>query len=371
MDLPTRFGFAFAGRTRYSRRTVLEYIKVLKAFCIELSQRGFEGAARLDEALATIGPFIVEEWFIRLRGQGKKGSTLRFRDAVLKKFMEWLTTQEAGQVRHPSDHPYSDGQLKTTAPHPPAVRYLLYSEVSDFIRCGLHDESQRCLVHFMYDTGARVSEVARVKRVDLPDLTLYPEFVMYFPLTLMGSKGRGDAIKERLTIISRPMLERLLKLHNNWRKYMQAQTLHSPDQMPAFLNSLGQPIATGAIQKLIQTASQRLQRAGKLLKPIYSHRLRHGTAVSILQSNHGRDYLENLVVCQRALGHTSIRTTERYGMIPAPIIAQMRQLGSQHGFMERYQEANYIYEQSFKPQRNHTENRGHGCRHRNAKRNQS
>lgn len=362
VDLPTRFGFACASRTRYSKETVREWMSVLKLFCQELSRRGFEGAAQLDDAIATIGPLLIEDWFIHLRNIGKSAATLRNRDSALKKFMSWLTTQEAGQIRTASDQPYADGKLKTPKPHEPAAQLLTYQEVSDFICRGFQNESERCIAHFMFDTGVRVSEVARVVQADLPNIDSYPVSVMYFPLVIKGSKGSGGGIKQRYTIISRPMLERLLRLHNNWRTYLRAQVDYSPGHMPVFLNVLGKPITKGAIQKQIHLASKMLRKTGVLLKNITPHSFRHGTAFSILQSEHGREFLENMVVCQRALGHNDIKTTERYTKIPAPIIAQMQQLGSQEGPRERYLEAQYIYEQSFKSQRNHTEKRGHGRR---------
>jgi integrase/recombinase XerD len=362
VNLPTRFAFACAGKSRYSKRTPEEHLKALKYFCEYLLTCDFGSTGTLDELIASVGPAPVEEWLMQQRNRGLSNVTLRYRDSVLKKFMNWLTTQEGGQVRQSMDHPYWDGQLKTTAPHRSELRYLSYQEVSDFILYGLYDESYRCLVHFMFDTGLRVSEIARVVQDDLPNVEAYPASVMYFALTVKGSKGRGGQIKKRYTIISRPMLERIFRLHNNWRVYLRAQAKYPRGMMPVFLNVLGQPITTGAIQKHIQVASKRLIKAGRLSKPVNPHRFRHGTAISILQSEHGREYLENLVVVKEALGHASIRTTEVYTMIPAPIIAQRQQCGSEHEFRERYCEAQFIYEQSFKAQRNHTENRGHGSR---------
>ena len=363
VELPTRFAFALAGRIRFTKRSVREYLNALKYFCTYLSLRGFGGARRLDEIIATMGPSLVEDWFMH-QSPNIGGETLRFRDAVLKKFMDWLTTEEAGRVWLPSDHPYSNGELKTVTPPRPAPKYLTYQEVADFIQHGFRNESERCLIHFMYDTGLRVSEVPRVRQADLPDPADYPAGVMYFPLLVRGSKGRGGLLKERYTIISRPLLERVFRLHSNWRTYSRAQTNYEPGHMPAFLNVQGGLITAGAIQKQTWTASQRMLRMGQLRKPITPHRLRHGTAFSVLGSEHGRSLLEKLVVCQRLLGHSSIKTTECYTMIPAPVIAQIQELGSPHGFRQRYREAEYIREQSFKPQRDHTERRGHGRRTR-------
>jgi len=304
---------------------------------------------------------VIEDWFLHLKSEGKSGYTLRTRDVVLKTFMEWLTTEEAGRIRLPDEHPYADGRLKTVAPHAPIPKYLTYMEVSDFIRYGVHDESQRCLIHFMYDTGVRVSEIPRVKMADLPDITGH-EDVMYFPLLIHGSKGRGGYIKPRQTIISRAMLVRLLRLHNNWLPYLKAKSRYVPEDMPAFLNVRGQPLTATAIQKYVRTVSRKLNSTDRFIKNITPHSFRHGTAFSILKSEHGRETLENLIVCQRVLGHVSIRTTENYTRIPAPIIAQMRQFEAIGESKMRYREAEYIYEETFKPQRSHIEKRGRAVR---------
>jgi len=365
VELPTRYACALASRTRYSKKSVVSFLKTIKYFCAYLKEIKIFGSATLDEALTTVGSMVVENWFMHQKMCGLKGTTLRHRDAVLKRFMDWLTTHEAGKIRSHSDSPYSDGKLKTAPAQRPAPKYLTYMEVAEFIRQGFHNESERCLAHFLYDTGVRVSEVSRILKNDLPVLNSYPDGVMYFPLLVRGSKGSGGAVKERYTIISRPMLERILLLHNNWRTYRLAQMNHKPDTMPVFLNVKGHPITAAAIQKQTYNASKRLSQSSLSQQRITPHSYRHGTALSILQSEHRRELLEKLVVCQRALGHASITTTEHYTRIPAPVLARMRELCSPHDFTERYQEAQYIREQTFKPQRVHTERRGHGKQTRN------
>lgn len=360
IELPTKFALSHANKARYSGRTPEEYLKVLKYFCQYLRTSHFGRLATLDELLTTVGSAPVEDWLIQQRTNGIKGSTLRFRDEVLKLFFDWQTTQEAGQIRQPADNPYADGNLKTVAPPRLPAKYVTYKEMAVFIQQGFLNESERCLAHFIFDTGLRVSEVARVRQADLPRIEDYPARVMYFPLRVHGSKGRGGFLKERLTIISRPVLERLLQLHNNWRVYLRAKLRYKSAEMPLFLNLLGQPIAAGTIQKQFQIASQRLSQYAGTSKKISPHRLRHGMAFSVLQSEHGRDFIENLVVCQRALGHNSIRTTELYTLIPAPVIAHLREQNTSPVVRERYREAEYIYEQTFKPQWANQERRGHG-----------
>jgi len=360
VDLPSRFAFSLARKAKYSKWTIKEYLKVLKLFCKDLPQLCTSSQLSLDSRIATLGTSVVENWILTLQQRGLSDKTIRLRDAVLKKFMVWLTTHEAGQIRSALDHPYSDGYLKTAKPQNLAPRYLTYKEVAEFIKHGFHNESERCLIHFMHDTGVRVSEIPRVYQVDLPDPNHYPTGTMYFPLFIRGAKGRGGTIKERYTIISLPTLERLFRLHNNWKVYRSALHHYPSDKMPAFLNVLGKPITTGAIQKQMYTATKRLQRSGLLTKNVTPHVLRHSMAFSILCSEHGGNYPEKAVVCQRALGHNSIRSTEIYTAIPAAVIAHLQQVNEQHEIQLRYVESQYVYEYSFKPQRDHTEYRGHG-----------
>ncbi|HET9505360.1 MAG TPA: tyrosine-type recombinase/integrase [Hymenobacter sp.] len=359
VELPTRFSYAQSTKIRYSGRTVLESLKTLKYLC-EYIKVNYPNVGTIDEILTSLGPALIEEWLRHQRDCGRKSATLRNRDIIVKAFMDWLTTHEAGQIRLPVDNPYADGRLKTIAPTRPEAKYITYKEVATFIRHGFNNESERCLAHFLFDTGIRVSEVSRICQADLPNIQDYPANVMYFPLHIHGSKGRGETLKDRNTIISRPMLERILKLHSNWWVYMRAQSKYETEKMPVFINLLGQPISSEAIQKQFQVASKRLKRLKLLSRAISPHRLRHGTAYSILQSEHGREFIENLVVCQRMLGHNSVQTTEAYTSIPAPVIAQLQEHSSKKIPQERYREAEYIYEQSFKPQRAHTERRGHG-----------
>jgi integrase/recombinase XerD len=362
IDLPSRFAYSKARQLKYSKRTIVEYLKILKLFCQYLHTESSGPGYSVDEALATVRAWTVEDWLVELRSRGLSSNTLRKRDVVLKMFMEWLTTQEAGQVRSTLEHPYADQRLKTPTPRRAAPKYLTYQEVATFIQQGFHNESERCLIHFLFETGLRVSEVPRVRRMDLPDPAAYPTGTMYFPLLVRGSKGRGGNIREYYTIISLPMLQRLFKLHSNWRVYLRAQAKHKPNEMPAFLNVRGEPITSGAIQKQVRTATCRLHKTGVLLKHVSPHSFRHSTAFSVLQSEHGRNLQENQVICQRILGHRSLKSTEHYTMIPAAVLVQLQFFNSSSDSRQRFEEAQYIYEHSFKPFRAHTERRGHGRR---------
>jgi integrase/recombinase XerC len=127
-----------------------------------------------------------------------------------------------------------------------------------------------------------------------------------------------------------------------------------------FLNVRGGAITSAAISKKFNRASKELKSKGLLQKSISAHRFRHGCAYSILKSEYGNDLNEKLVVCQANLGHASIRTTEIYTALPAPVLAKLRSPRDADGIQhKRYMEADYIFWKTFKKQSDHTEKRGH------------
>lgn len=266
VELPTNFALSMWQNPRFSRASVHEYLQDVKYLCEELQSDSFYEQFSADDSIAIVGTKFIEDYLCKMRERGLKSSTLRKRDAVMKCFFEWLTTAEAGKVRDIDNHPYANNRLKTVAPHKPAPKFLTHIEIADFILNAFINESERCLAHFMYDTGVRVSEIPRLRKVDLPNLEMFHEDLMYLPILIKGSKGRGGQIKERTAIISRPVVERIHRLHNNWKEYRKAEAKYEVEKMPLFLNVQGNEIKKGAIQKKFYAASKKLIERGKLKK---------------------------------------------------------------------------------------------------------
>ncbi|EOX4805871.1 tyrosine-type recombinase/integrase [Vibrio alginolyticus] len=65
------------------------------------------------------------------------------------------------------------------------------------------------------------------------------------------------------------------------------------------------------ISKLFERLSKRARAKGTLNRMITPHKLRHGFAYAVLQSNDDNtQYLDRLVQVQLMLGHTSLKTTQ-------------------------------------------------------------
>ena len=144
------------------------------------------------------------------------------------------------------------------------------------------------LLLFLYNCGARVSEVIGVKWADL-------QLVAPRQVRLRG-KGR----KERLLPLWRETADALNRLRD-----MATGTEHQH----VFVNHLGQPLTRDGVAYILRkhasavAAQDRPTLAHKRITP---HVLRHSCAVGLLQS--GTD----ISVIRDYLGHASVATTGRY-----------------------------------------------------------
>jgi site-specific recombinase XerD len=144
------------------------------------------------------------------------------------------------------------------------------------------------LLLFLYNCGARASEVIDVQWADLQ---LAPP---------RQARLRGKGKKERLLPIWRETAEALHKLRG-----MTACN----DRQHVFLNRHSQPLTRDGVAYILckyasaVTSEERPALAHKRISP---HVLRHSCAVALLQS--GTD----VTVIRDYLGHTSVATTSRY-----------------------------------------------------------
>ena len=138
----------------------------------------------------------------------------------------------------------------------------------------------RLLLMLVYASGLRVSEVVRLKRRDMDtDRKL---------INVIAGKGR----KDRLTIMSVAVIETL-------EKYCSLYEIDS--WIFPGINPL-QPISIRTAQRIFELASKK---AG-IKKNASIHSLRHSFATHLLENGTDIRYIKEF------LGHSSIRTTERY-----------------------------------------------------------
>jgi integrase/recombinase XerD len=176
---------------------------------------------------------------------------------------------------------------------PPETRFLDRDEIEALFRClpvssgaGLRD---RTLLLFLYNTGARVQEVAelRVKNLELGSA---PRVHLH---------GKGD--KWRTCPLWKETAQLLQQLLTN----------RSAVDGPVFTSAQGEPLTRFGIYKMVCRHTRNLARPqnGSYHRRISPHVFRHTTAVHLLESG-----VEPNVI-RGWLGHVSLETTNRYAEI--------------------------------------------------------
>lgn len=132
----------------------------------------------------------------------------------------------------------------------------------------------------MYGSGARVSEVTKLK---LEDINLKERTAM-----IRGGKGG----KDRMIILSKDWITDL-------KKYLKRKKVNSEY---VFSKKNGKQISTDTIQRIVRASAKK---AG-IQKHVTPHSLRHSYATHLLEAGTNIRYIQSL------LGHTNLNTTQIY-----------------------------------------------------------
>jgi integrase/recombinase XerC len=288
-----------------------------------------------DEVFLTVPAYVIQEYMTNLaRKEGKSSTTARNRDATIRAFIEYLCRRTEDREPLRADNPYS-GEYLSTHPHRKPVISCDLDDLFILIESTV-SERERIVLQFMYDSGVRRSELPRIMLEDIKKATNFnaQKFVAsdsdqplesdYTPVEIRGSKGRGNQLKHRWTLVSSATLRRIKKYHASPLYKKHARKYKTSSDTPAFFNAEGTAYTPGAVSKLLERVSKRAIKKGLLTRVISPHKLRHGNAYAILQSDDlGKDYLDRLVIVQKNLGHNHLHTTEMYTSIPQDIYNTM------------------------------------------------
>lgn len=352
VELPTRWLRSLSCKPRYSPKSVAQYGRSVTDFLKWLLEAKHYSKHSLDTILKITTRRDLELWLKDRKAVGIRASTLRNREVALKSLFDWLTTDEGCRVRTLYNTPYKTGKLISPPPEGRKPRFVTAEEIIELLN-GFHNESERCLVHTLYDTGLRISEAERLLKRDLPDPRSFPDGVKYYPLYVSGSKGRGGQIKERIAIISAPVLSRIRRYHNSLEYRFSPYFSNTNTEKPAFLSVSGYRLSRRNVGKQMEYAAARVGLDPRFHSP---HKLRHGAAFSILASELGKNYFDRLFLVQQVFGHNQITTTEIYTAIPPAILAKLNRDGV---IKDKYQEAKRIMGATYLSPERHIERRGH------------
>jgi site-specific recombinase XerD len=219
-------------------------------------------------------------------------ATRNSRLAAVQSFFTWLRGVEP-TLR---DHTERVLAIQRKRAHRPVVAHLEVDElrrvldVVDLTRPdGMRDFALLC---FAYNTGARVHEIAALRK----------EWLMLHRLPTVRLWGKGNKERELpLWDACARVLRLYLKAHRRPRR--------TPAEEPfVFIGQRGERMTRFGVARLIQQAFIRAERLCPSLqhKALTAHSMRHTTAVHLLQS--GAD----LVTIQNWLGHESLESVRTY-----------------------------------------------------------
>ena len=258
----------FLKRKNFSDLTVKNYLHRLKQFFSWLATP--VESATVQEVRAYID-YLLE---IRMAPR-----TINCHISSIRLFYSYLKDEEGIPIANPV---VTGLMLRESHPLP---RYVPDSELELFLSC-ITDKRDFAIFMLMLRCGLRVQEVA--------NLTL--DIIDYRRSQILVRAGKGA--KDRIVFISKDAAVALAG-------YLRERPVAGMKRI--FLaekgRCIGKPISIRAIQKRVECYAKR---SGI---PISCHRLRHTMATQLLNAD------ADLVSIQEILGHTKIKTTQRYSKL--------------------------------------------------------
>lgn len=255
----------FLKRKNCSKHTLRNYISTLKQFVLWV-----------DVPIEQVTHKTVLLFMDHLLDKRLKPKTINCYLNSIRRFYEYLIEEEQFPISHPVKRGYS---LRLSRPLP---RYLRDEDVPRLFNV-ISSKRDRAMFMLMLRCGLRVEEVSKLTMaaLDLPRSQLF----VY----------EGKGVKDRVVYLSNDAYKILVQ-------YLKARP--SSRAKRVFLiekgRFKGKPIQVRGIQHRMQHYAQI---AG--LK-VSCHQLRHTMATQLLNAD------ADLVTIQDLLGHTRIKTTQRY-----------------------------------------------------------
>ena len=245
---------------------------------------------------------VVRGFLAHLEHQrGNSTSTRNLRLTALHSLFRFVARQAPELVEHAAT-------IQAIPPRRtavPAMAYLDKHEIDAML--GVPDQARAqgrrdyALLLFLYNTGARASEAARVA---VADLALDTRSVR---LDGKGRKVRTCPLWSRTAKVLRELLE---------------PRFDGPREAPIFLNVHARPITRYGIHGLVvRTAKKAAETVPSLRdKCVSPHTVRHATAVHLLRAG------VDINTIRAWLGHVSLETTNRYAEVDLEMKAKALQM---------------------------------------------
>jgi site-specific recombinase XerD len=221
-----------------------------------------------------------------------RGNNIRSRNqrlTMLHTFFAFASGQ-APELLHEAERVAAIPQKRC---QPPSTHYLERDEIEAFFaklpKSGRYAVRDKALLLFLYNTGARASEVVGVT---IQDLSLRPP--PRVNLHGKGDKWRACPLWPETALVLEQMLQ------------SRGQPLAA--NAPVFASSTGSPLTRFGLYKLVKRYAEAIP-MGENHHGVSPHVFRHTTAVHLLEAG------VEVNVIRGWLGHVSLDTTNRYAEI--------------------------------------------------------
>lgn len=336
-QLPFLFSVHLADSTLYSSKTIPTYLSAILMFIRHVIENEETDHLSVDELLLSVNAYQVNHFLHDMRVREKSDNYICTCDAALKTFFQWLEINNAihSSILPGYSSPYINNRSKAQRPIHQDVRHVNSAEVIAFLNHGFKDEHTRCALHFMFDTGVRISELLRFKVADflrVPEELTGEEFIK---LEVVSSKGRGGTKPKGQVFVSKIVFDRVKNL------IVRSDNLNPSNSL--FVDKRGKAIKASSLQQKIYRASNKLLAQSIISKKITAHMFRHGTAFSLLKFCGGYIDIQTLIHIRQILRHKSIRSIENYISINFIEIKADRENDFEKGIHSRLLEAKHIF----------------------------
>ncbi|PIN99114.1 MAG: hypothetical protein COT90_01160 [Candidatus Diapherotrites archaeon CG10_big_fil_rev_8_21_14_0_10_31_34] len=244
----------------YSDKTLKMYLCYLEDFFKKI-KKPVKEVARED---------IVSYLAVKREKENLSNASLSLIHASLKFFFNTILKNK---ILNEIKIPKKDKKLPTI---------LTIKEIKALIKAAKSGRN-RTIIEFLYASGIRVSECAKMRIVNL-DL---------FEGVARVQSGKGK--KDRIIILSK-------KWVHNLKKYLKKKKIQSEF---VFSKKNGKPITSDTIERMVKKCALK---AG-IQKKVTPHVLRHSFATHLLESG------ENIRKIQELLGHSNLATTQIYTFV--------------------------------------------------------
>ena len=255
----------FLKRRNYSSHTISDYMSTLRHFVLWL-----------NVSIEDVTNKKIQEYIDFLMGQGLQPKTVNCYLDGIRGFYRYLRDEEDISIPNPVKRGYA---LRLLSPLP---RYLREEEVTRLFAV-IKKPRDRAIFMLMLRCGLRLEEVANLT-ISALDLKRRKIII---------AKGKGG--KGRVVYISNDALDALVQ-YLRVRLSMRTKSLFLVEKGTYY----GKAMSPRGIRKRMEYYAE------KASLKVCCHQLRHTMATQLLNAD------ADLVTIQDLLGHTRIKTTQRY-----------------------------------------------------------